>query len=293
MKYVLLVGSFGARNIGDELILDSALDEYKNAVVVTANKKASQKFCERDFSCIKPLPAGFRSLIAWTSDPLYRKDWNNASKHIDTIVFPGGGLFAISFIACFYWFLTFLWLKHFFPKAKIIFQHQGVDKGMGFFSRLLAGYVLKRADSITVRDTASVQAVYQVTGRMVEDKGDRVEKYLDSKKIKTGSNILINAVKKFDGTKIRKKYGEKIKFIAFAPKDLYACRVSLQANAHFPKTKSELFDIFGSSKMIIGERFHSIVLGKYLLGKENTKVLRKPYSEKVKSFSRKWNIRRA
>ena len=59
----LLVGNFGADNVGDELILLAALEVYPESLVMTSNPEFSQTFTERTFETISMTPTGFRSML--------------------------------------------------------------------------------------------------------------------------------------------------------------------------------------------------------------------------------------
>ena len=54
----LLIGSFGAGNIGDEMILLAALEAYPKSLVMTADKDASATFLAREIQTVQPFPIG-------------------------------------------------------------------------------------------------------------------------------------------------------------------------------------------------------------------------------------------
>ena len=121
----LLVGNFGARNVGDEMILASALERYPDAVVATADAEFSTRFQEKKFQTVLPFPTGLRSWIRFLSHP--EATMRELKGTIDTIVFPGGGLLAIKDKA---W-----WIKDIKAEKLLISQAIAVKKAVIELSR--------------------------------------------------------------------------------------------------------------------------------------------------------------
>ena len=141
----VLVGNYGAGNIGDEALRQyflSAFSEIDWTVVSVLPKDANEVPC---------LPAGCRSL--------FRPWWRTigAFWSADAIVFGGGSLFtdSESVFACLLWgwhaFVALLFRK------PIILAFQGVGPFRHAFAAWVARSVFERAIFISVRDELSLQ----------------------------------------------------------------------------------------------------------------------------------------
>ena len=287
----LLIGNFGAKNLGDELILLASLAKTKNSIVMTNDVEYSQKFCMQNFENVSFFPVGFRSFWKFFCNSSYRKKIFLLKNEIDEIIFCGGGLFAIRFKAVWIWFIIFLWAKYFLKKP-VFFIRQGIDQNLGFFSQKIIQFVFSRADYISVRDSESAEILKKLKIKNVEIKNDAVIQYLknnfEKNFIPKEKIILINAKSFFDPKKILKKYPQhKLIFIAFDPQDKKFVPKNFNHEILFPADKNQLFEIFQKAEISIGERLHFLILGENFCGKEKTFLLKKPYSEKVKNFSQK------
>jgi len=292
----LLIGNFGSGNIGDELILSQALENYPEAVVMTVSSEFPQKFCGKELDTIPFPPTGLRSGLQYLFSSEYRKILRSTQndKEIKQVVFAGGGLFAIKFRACFLWFLVFLWVRKMYTPETYTFEHQGVDENLGYFSRLITKFVLSRATVVTVRDESSVRAVKSICGKNVENKGDRVngEWRMKNEEFKKEKIVLINARAKFDMKKLDShlRGNDRMVFMAFDKSDLKCVPKDFSGEIIYPQTKKEVFELFQRAECVVGERFHFLLLGMYFCGSQNTFILRKPYAEKVKNFCAENNI---
>ena len=279
----LLIGNFGAKNLGDELILNFAIEKIgaKNCVVMTADCDFSQKFCGRNFETIPVFPTGFCSFFQFFLNKNHRKKILLA-KSADRVVFPGGGLFAIKFRAFFLWFLIFLWVK-FLVKKPIFFENQGVDFPRNFIEKWILKFVFSRTESISVRDFESSEALKKcgIDAKIV---ADRVFENLKFEKTEKQKISLWNSRADVDF------FGQEGVFLAMEPGDLDFAR-NFCGKSVFPQTKSELFSLFSVAERAIGERLHFLILGVKFCGSEKTFCLRKPYSQKVASFCEKNEVK--
>lgn len=301
MKKTLLIGNFGRPNIGDELILNAALEQYPDVLVMTNNAGFSQNFCEQRFQCVPFFPTGGRSFLRFVFSKTYRHQLWVLKEKVDQVVFPGGGLFAIKFRAVLLWFIMFLWVRKVFGmKVPVHFDAQGIDANIGWISKLLVKYVFSRADRISVRDVSSAEVLKNMGINNVEVGGDRVVTFLENQTIwKRGGIsqklVLINSLSKIRKSKMKKILeefrGYRKVFLAFEERDRTYIPKGLQMEVIFPKTKMELFTYFIKAEKTIGERFHFLVLGVFFCGRKNTFVLKSPYSEKVQNFVKKRGVR--
>ena len=302
MVQTLLIGNFGDNNLGDELILLAALRDYPEAVVMTNDPSFSQNFTGTQFKTVPFPPTGFRSLVKYYTDKNYRariKELRNLE--ITKLIFPGGGLFAIKWRACLLWFLIFRHVTKASPKAEIRFEHQGVDKNLGVISRYLTKKVFQKADYISVRDESSAQALHEIQIlkskiQVVEDRVVECLQNLDTDLKNKQRIVLINARKGVENTQIKailESYPDcQFKFVAFAPSDLNCLPTDFSPEIVMPKTAEEVFRLFESAEIMIGERFHSLVLGYHYFGSDKTFSIRAPYSEKVASFCKTYGIKK-
>ncbi len=273
----LLVGNFGAKNIGDELILASAINRYPEVLVATADKEYSQCFLEKEFRTVRPFPTGFKSCTHF----LFNKKeslWSYR-KQIDHIVFPGGGLFAIKNKAWWIWGITVFGLRRMFPSARIELQAQGIDRPKNWFQKIILIQVLKNIHSITVRDQAS-REVLRLFGKEASVVGDAVETWLEGKVEKLKSQkvketLLINARALCMG-----EWPKADLFIAMEEGDLAFAPSGMKAV--FPSTITETITLFASAKEAIGQRLHFLIIANAFGAK--VKTLGVPYAEKVEAW---------
>lgn len=289
----LLIGNFGKPNIGDELILNAALDVYPEALVMTNNADFSLCFCERNFECVPFSPTGIRSFLRFLFHKDYRAQLLALKDKVDLVVFPGGGLFAIKFRAVLLWFFVFLWVRKIFESSiPVRFEMQGIDNGLGWCAKRLVQYVFSRVEKISVREEASAKVLNDLSISGVEVLEDRVADFLKKqgleKRGEASRVILVNGLsgmdEVFDRGMVELSKNHEIIYLLFEEGDRASVPERFLRNCFLPKTKSELFDYFYKAEKVIGERFHFLLLGKFFCGSENTFLLKAPYSEKVKNF---------
>lgn len=276
----LLIGNFGAENVGDELILASALEEYPDSVVMTSNPVFSQTFTEISFATISMPPTGFRSLVFAMVNP---QGIPEQVRDVKRIVFPGGGLFAITPKAYFIWSKVIDWCAKTFPQVPIILEHQGFDEPKNRFEKWCLKKALSKVSKVTVRDENSAKVVGKYSHHQPKIVGDRVEVWIKSHKLQATSQelLLINAMSPYNKVLVQQKFPEhKITELAFGKGDV----------GKRPKTKTELLSLLAQADVMIGERFHSLVLGNAFCH-QKTYLLREPYSKKVKDLQERWRIK--
>jgi len=138
----LLIGNYGAGNLGDEALKEYFLREFSGVrwQVISAHPESGE---------LPRLPGGFRSLFTswWRTIGAY----GNA----DGIVFGGGTLFTDleSVSACLIWWWHALIARLF--RKPLILAFQGVGPFRTGVGEWLARWVFRRATFISVRDEAS------------------------------------------------------------------------------------------------------------------------------------------
>ena len=278
----LLVGNFGARNVGDEMILASALERHPDAIVATADGVFSQRFQEKEFETVLPYPTGFRSWLRY----IFKKEGTLRALEydIDRIIFPGGGLFAINNKAWWIWGVTIMGLRRVFPHAKVEMQAQGIDIPKNWWQRFWLRRVLSAIESISVRDKASAE-VMDAFKQETDMVGDAVVKWLKDKtsndELETSKKefVLVNARARF----IDAPWPQADVYLAMEPRDAQWIPMGFEGKIIFPETVRETIDVFSSAKQAIGQRLHFLLLAK-ACGCPDIKVLGEPYAEKVKAW---------
>lgn len=150
MKLVI-IGSYGAGNIGDEAmkdILKSHFGEH-DCVFLTGDPKAPNE--------APHLPFGIRSFFKFNWLKSYR-----SLRKSDAVFFGGGGLWAEheSIRAIFLWTWHFFWAYAFRKPIYLIALSFGPFKSR--LGRSLTRWVLKSADYVSVRDELSLKQCQQI-----------------------------------------------------------------------------------------------------------------------------------
>lgn len=273
----LLVGNFGARNVGDEIILASALERYPDAIVATADAEFTKRFQGKEFETVLPFPTGIRS---WCRFMSHKEGTLREYKgKIDTIVFPGGGLLAIKDKAWWIWGTTIVGMRKIFPEAKIIMEAQGIDSPKNDWQKFWLNRVIESTNSISVRDDAGAEVI-ESFGSHADVVGDAAEVWLGEKEKSffaeaTKDKVLVNARAKFDGA-----WPKADVYLAMEPGDARWCPESFQGKILFPDTIKEAIELFSSAKEVIGQRLHFLIVAK-ACGCPEVRTLGKPYAEKV------------
>ena len=285
---ILLIGSFGAGNIGDELILSQTLSDYPDTLVMTADKKASEVFLEKSLNTVSPFPTGVRSFIVsfFSIKKLFK------SKNIDQIVFPGGGLFKANWKAIWIWYLHVWWCQKILPNTPIYFESQGVDLPKNWILRKMVQWAFRKAEKITVRDQVSANNLALLGFQnvsVVPDRGEQLVQSTDLITLPKKKQILLNAAESFDFEILNKKIVQKwndheLIFVVFDEQDIDAIPQEFSGIIAVPQTKTDLFDLLSVAEVCIGQRFHFLVCGNHFCpGK--TWLLGKPYAPKTATYA--------
>lgn len=147
---LLLVGNYGASNLGDEALREYFLSRFSGHSwsVISAKARAPHE--------LPRLPCGLRSLFS----PWYRT--LVAIARSDVLVFGGGTLFSDteSLRAC------FIWCSHAFAAflfgTPVFLVFQGIGPFRTALGRHMTRYVVRRATFISVRDELSLKRVTEM-----------------------------------------------------------------------------------------------------------------------------------
>jgi len=303
---VVLIGSFGAGNLGDELILAGFLAKLKKELprieitVLTGNPRKSKKWHADSKALFLPLlPAGLRSLL--------RFDWLRtvaAIRRTDAVIFPGGGLFTDdeSLFAPLLWSWQLLVAK-FFWKPVFLFG-QSIGPFRSSFARELSRFALDKAELIGVRDIASAGELKKLgTSQGKIQLGEDSALFLKAQKMKpikkSPTKILLSArlyprgqAKCFAQIRAElAKYPKaKISFLEFGAGDRAAWAELGKPGKLLkaPVGAAELLRLVRQHDLVIGMRLHSLIAAR-LAGVPAVAV---SYSRKVQEFDKyKANIK--
>lgn len=161
-NHVLLLGNYGAKNIGDEAILASLLvyaQKHYNSPklsVLTDNHDYVQHHIVKDKGLCYPLfPTGLRSCITYLLPSLrQRKELRDAK----VTLFGGGGLFTdnVSILAVLLWTVQFLYVRYFLG-TPVIIMAQSIGPLKSPLARALTQWVMAQAKEVHLRDHLSVR----------------------------------------------------------------------------------------------------------------------------------------
>lgn len=302
---LVLVGSFGAGNLGDELLLAGFLTRLKKIVpqvtltIVTGDARATRAWHGRDITTVPMLPVGLRSILTTNWLTTIR-----AIRACDAVIFPGGGLFTDeeSLRAVFLWAIHILAARFFWKPVYLFGQSVGPFRTM--FGRRLAGFTLRLATLIATRDHASVDELHALSiakERIVASHDSALYLAHASKKqtVRAPKNILL-AVRDYPRLDIRVWHalgtridadiarGAYVTFAAWGAGDDDALARLAPYCRHFKKIKrvklpigaSMLLAAIKKYDLVIGMRLHALVAA-HLTSVPSIGVA---YSRKVREF---------
>jgi polysaccharide pyruvyl transferase CsaB len=305
---LVLVGNFGAKNIGDELILAGFLRKLgKELPKAKVTVLGSDPHLVRRFhgvDALPLLPCGFGSL--------FRRGWWRSirkMKKADAVIFPGGGLFTDeeSFHAVLIWGFHLLAARYFWKPVYLLGQSIGPFHGE--YAKDLVRTILKKTEWIGVRDQASVNELKRIGMSSSKIKNgrdssywlvDRAPKVRSLKKTgrikilislrsypKISEDFFSELAKALD--QISEQLQVRISFAEFGKSDLSVWKKVCRRSKHsklwkVTKLSESADDVLKEVKkfdLVIGMRLHSIISAR-LTG---TPSIAFAYSRKVKEFA--------
>lgn len=195
---IVLVGNFGAGNVGDELILAGFLKKLTRELardrstrkarvtVLAANPQSVRRW--HGVTALPTLPCGLRSL--------FRRGWLRSFREIkqaDLVIFPGGGLFTDeeSWLAILLWGLHILVARYFWKPVYLLGQSVGPITGDR--AKQFTRFCLKKTEWVAARDRGSVTELKQLG--------------VPAKKIKQGKDSAFWLASKLPKAKALKRQG--------------------------------------------------------------------------------------
>ena len=265
VEKVLVIGSYGAGNIGDEAMLSVILDKLKNkeCFVLSGDIKDTKKRHPEAKDVAMHFPFGLRSFFSF--------EWFKSFKLLkkaDLVLLGGGGLFTdiYSFKAILLW-SWHIKLARFYNKRIILFANS-----VGPFRSKLAARItkkaLKKCEKIIVRDDLSAEVVKKLMGKGPIVGSDVVflkEHKCGGTREKTAVinlrpwDVDFIEVKTFVGDLLDDGY--KVNFIAMEQMDkkLLGKFVRKGVKVTYPNDFHELLDLLCCAEMAIGMRLHFLI----------------------------------
>jgi len=290
-KKIVIVGNYGAGNIGDEMILEGALEMMKNIfpeaeiTVLGADPQEVERI--HRVKSLFMFPAGVRSF----SKSLFQsrlKKTKQALKECDVFVIGGGGLFAsIKKRANIIWGIQALWAGIY--KKPIFILGQSLENIGGIMQRKIISKVFNRAKLIVLRDYHS-KVILQTIGvskpiyimpdaafrtqiaKSPEERKKKVVFVLRESKNLTKS--VLEELRKFEEWILNEKKYE-VEFVAFHKSD-----ENLHENTIVPETPEKALRLFAEAKFVVGMPLHSVI-GAI---KIQTPFLALEYAKKLEAF---------
>lgn len=298
MKKILLAGYYGFGNLGDEAILEMALEQIleitdrKNITILSGNKEATRKKYNIDtidrynvFSIIKKL------------------------KSSDAIVFGGGSLLQdITSKRSIYYYLFLIRLAK-FMNNKIVMLSQGIGPIINEKSKSAVASTLGMVDYITVRDKHSkdflesigveTNKIFLSTDPVINLKaGENIEKQ------QNGNKKICFSLRNWKNTdvsdKISKvadkliKNGIECYFIPFYYNEdlelIDQVEKNIKERAVYYKERlstNEAFDIIKNMDVMVGVRLHSLIFA----AAANVPFVAVSYDHKVDHFVNSVNMK--
>jgi len=286
---LLLIGSYGAGNIGDEVLLEIIKeqlggDEYSFKVL--SGNMADTKARHPNIEVAPHLPFGWRSFFKNG----FKKSFL-AIKEADVVLLGGGGLISDqeSIKAVLLWGWHTFWAKLLEKRFFII--SNSIDPFKTQLGRVLGKWILKQASFISVRDSDS----YNILKKLYPTKktfngSDPAFLFPFPKGIEHAPKSLAfnlrpwkkNVLEADAWLSQKEAEGWNIHLIATDTKDLNVLRPLVKNSRllHQPKNYQELSEILGKCELAIGMRLHFLIAATCM----HCKVGALAYSPKVESL---------
>ncbi len=292
MKKVLIVGNYGAGNIGDEAILQSLINLCKqnslSPTVISANPKETNRL--HNVPAVPPIPCGIRSFFSGTLNQTKR-----AYLESDAVILGGGGLFTDE-----RWRAPFIWGVHAFAsklsKKPLYCLGQSVGPLKSKHSRKIALHTFSHAQEICVRDHKSYELLLEIG--------------IPSEKIQIASDLALLLPQQKSSYDCKKKiivslrhwnkkeksilshlaevlpnFAHEIALLPMGDNDLDLLlelkhKLNIPAEVLRPNNPSELLNALNNCSLTIGMRLHSLILSSV----QGIPCVGLSYSDKVASF---------
>ena len=298
MKKILLAGYYGFGNLGDEAILEMALEQIlnitdkKNITILSGNKEVTNKKYNID------------TIDRYNVLSIIRK-----LKFSDAIVFGGGSLLQdITSKRSIYYYLFLIRLAH-LMNNKIVMLSQGIGPIINENSKKAVASTLKLVDYITVRDKHSKEYLEDlgVDSTKIFLSTDPVINLKSGKKIKQNNNgpkKICFSLRNWKDTDVSSKITKVVEklisdgiecyFIPFYYNEdvllINQVEKNLGNKAVYYKERlstNEAFEIIRNMDVMVGVRLHSLIFS----AAANVPFVAVSYDHKVDHFVNSVNMK--
>jgi len=292
MKKVLIIGNYGAGNLGDEAILSGLVTLCtKNNLqpkVISANPAETTRL--HNVPAVPPIPCGIRSFLRGTLSATKR-----AYIECDAVVLGGGGLFTDE-----RWQAPFIWGIHALgsklSKKPLYCLGQSVGPLRSKHSRKIAYHVFSHAKAICVRDAKSAKLLreigipenkIQIASDLALLLPSHQSVYDCHKKIIISLRHWFKKEKTILHTlaEVLPQFTHKVMLLPMGDRDLDLLlelkhKLKIPAEIIRPGTPAELIRQLNNCSLAIGMRLHSLILSSV----QGIPCVGLSYSDKVKNF---------
>ncbi len=295
-KHILIIGNYGAGNLGDDAILGGILTDLKQvgqqgAISVMVGKNHHLEMA-KECKKVPFVPSGIKSFLFGGT----LKSAKAAIRSADLVILGGGGLFtdAESWRAPWIWFnqARMCWKL----KTPYICYGQSVGPLNSWFSRCLTKWVFKGAKAVHVRDAASAKRLFEMGISNVTIGSDPAFSWLaEQNSAEQEQPVLLLPFRLWPGV-TKETWNELLKPIQdFAnEKQLKPILVTMDASNHKEidqmktlglellqlTSAKALYSAFKRASMVVSMRLHGVIFA-VSAGKP---TLALTYSDKVKDL---------
>jgi len=282
---IIIVGNYGANNLGDELILEGLLKTMRKVkpaadiVVLSANpKNTKEKF---EIRSVEKFPSGARSILKCLFTGTFWKTLKEV-KNCDFFIVGGGGLFDdTSFKAIWIW--TVQTTMAYILKRKVIMYGQSIKPLKSKLSQKIVKHLFQKATFISVRDEDSKKILKgMVKGKTIHLMPDLIFNLVPKFEQATENKILI-CLRDHKGKPLDfdKNFTIFLNYLLNEDKDLRIELLPFQKNLDekyaeslvekisdkdrtsvlgFTENRRDVENIFTASRLVVGARLHSILM---------------------------------
>lgn len=281
MRKILLIGSYGSGNLGDEALKELSLKilekKYECFVLTGDPRKESEAI---------HFPFGLRSLIKMKWIKSFR-----LLKKSDAVLFAGGGLFAEheTIKAILLWSSQIFWAWFFRKPIHLIGQSVGPFKTK--LGKSLTAWSLSKASSITVRDAASAETIKTHFPKIKFQKSTDLCFGYEPKENNPKKRIALNLRPWKENSAILKGIIENYEEKGYEIHAIAMDRSDKKTLASFAKVKTfqtfdELITFLSTCEFCLGMRLHFLIAAAL----SGSKVLGLSYTQKVSGILKEIDV---
>lgn len=155
MQKAVIIGNYGATNLGDETILENILKHHPEIDFTVFSHNPSETQQKHKVKSTYSLPFGLHSILRGNTHHSLK-----ALHQADFVIIGGGGLFTDEKIkAVLLWSWHFFWAKHY--QKPVFFYANSIGPLKTKIGKWLTKKVFQKANFITVRDSESAEYLKQ------------------------------------------------------------------------------------------------------------------------------------